>query len=432
MAYSDKLNTKDLLKHLKYLMPVYLENLDRPVEDESEGQLSVFTNNELLIRYFFSTSYANAHLDYDFFCMAIQDIIGHGKIHDAAKAVQELSDFVERSAEHDHWVAVIPIRFDSILGMFNHEAISETHSFGRFTLLKPAADWNDFKGVMEEAFGVASLQEDGYRHQVTQGLRESQEVPALAFEVRGTIDARDWSAKRKLAHFCNLAEVFCVIGDAIGIPNESRKIPKAFFANMRTGKIGRVTLDRDAPVNIDMSESFLDFLHQNDFASFADMVFTTEDDVFARLRSALYFFSKGFNGEDRVLSFVCYVIAIEALFTGIANGRITEHLCVCVSRLCYPETEWAQVELDVKEIYKQRSAIMHHGKFDLSNGKVERAREIAASAIFHTFRLHKQLCEEGANGLAKGGMAQRFATHVKHWFPKKQASSASGPEVVTY
>lgn len=423
MIHSDKLNTKDLLKHMKYLMPQYLENLPKPVEDESESQLSIFIENELLIRYFFSTTYANEHLDYDLFCIAIEGIIGIGKVHDPAKAVQELSDFVDRSATQYQWIAVIPMRFDSIAEIFDPSTIRETQTFGRFSLLKPAADLNEFQAALDKLYGGMAPLEDAYGHQITQGLKKTQVFPFLSFEVRGAPDARNSSTKRKLSYFCSLAEVFCVTGKAIGTQHDGQKIEKAFFPNVQTGKIDRLPLDRKTSLKIDMSDDLLDFMHNNDFGCFADMIFTTEDSLFARLRSALFFFSKGFNGEDRVLSFICYVVAIEALFTGVVRNRIAENLSICISHLCYAEPDRSQIEANVKEIYKQRSAIMHHGRFDLSNGKVDQARELAAAAIFNTFKLHKSLRDQVTCDLEKEDMAQRFTAHVSKWLSDNQDSS---------
>lgn len=425
MRTTGKINKKDLLKHLKYLMPIYIDGLEKPLPDESESRLSIFTNNELFIQYFFSTEYARKHLDYDFFCMAIDEIIGHGKIQNPAVAIEKLSEFVENSANFYHWTAIIPIRFDNMLSIAGVDPITETFSFGRFTILKPSEDLSALEIQFKKELSVASLDSASFHHQFTQGLKQAEAYPSLAFEVRGTTDARNFGARRKAAYFCSLIEVFSIVGDAAFKRLEnSQKITKSFFVNMQTGKVEKGPLNITAPLNVDMSDAFLQYLHDNDFPYFGDLIFTTEDGLFARLRSALNFFSKGFNSEDRVLEFVCYVIGIEALFTGLESNGIVSHLSICVSRLCYPENDWPKIEADVKEMYRQRSSIMHHGKFDLSNGKVEQARNLAARAIFHTLKLHKHLFEVGANGSAKGDMAQRYASHLKQWLSDKQAVSA--------
>ncbi|MFJ7795107.1 hypothetical protein [Pseudomonas sp. NPDC096950] len=407
------LNINAVAKRIKSLMPRYLERLKEQDSEDYTGAFQVFEEDTVLFELLFSYPYISRYLDYDYLCGILHFFIVHNEIHDPVKAAELMNEQIIGSKEHLDWVAVYPINFVRSLGsrFGKRKVIEGSHIFGRFTLSEPQESHSALENFIREGYGVDHVDQSAYLHQSEPSDQALKKLPLLSFKVHGSDDARALTASTKLRYFCSLFEVFAVYFDAKEGMKTSHEtnVHHGFFINKMTGDIDRTPLTKPTQMSFDPVPDFIQTLKDNDFSYFSELVFHSNDTLFKKLRSALYFFSKGLNGSDDILNFISYVIAIEAIFSKDKNNPIKITLSEHIAILCYPPEERFDIFKRIKAIYDERSKIVHSGQFDLSQDMIRQAREIAATAIYHCFLLYRELkAEESDNKKIEGLFFQKL------------------------
>lgn len=389
------LNIRAVANHIKKLMPRYLELLKEQDSEDYTGAFQVFEEDTGLFELLFSYPYISRHLDYDYLCGILHLFIVNHDIHDPVKIAELMNDQIIGSKEHFDWIAIYPIHF--LITMNSRSAkrkvIEGSHTFGRFTLCGPQESHVDLEGFVRDEYGVDHVDQTAHSHQSEPSDQALKKRALLSFEVHGSDDARTLAADTKLRYFCALFEVFAVhFGAKEGLKTAHEpKVHHGFFINKVTGDIDRTPLNKPTQISFDPAPDLIQTLKENDLGYFSDLVFHSHDTLFKKLRSALYFFSKGLNGSDDILNFISYVIAIEAIFSKDKNNPIKITLSEHIAILCYPPEERFEVFNNIKAIYDERSKIVHSGQFDLSHDMIKQARDIAAKAIYHCFLLYREL-----------------------------------------
>lgn len=394
---SDLLNEKRVLQELRSLLPRYLEHLKTEGEPGYLGSFYIFEESESLHNALFSTEYARRNLDWDFFQCALYAVINHEKIHDAAEVVSRMVAILEASKESRDWIAINPIKTNPIFKMFRKQPWTGVKKFGRFHLIPSTTTPKELKSRLKKLYGVNDVCPRSFAYQSDDGKSYSalKKLPILTFEVHGSEDARNENAESKQSYFFSLLELYGILsgGRRNPWPNEPRPVNHAFFIGKNGGEIDRTTLDFRCLLSTDLSDDFFKYLKSHHFEDFSNHVFFRSDKVFSRIKSALYFFMKGMNAGDKVLEFVSYVIALEALFSRDKNTTIKITLAEYTALLCYPKSRRLAMHDKIKDIYDVRSKLVHTGKFRLEHSMIDESRVIAATAIYHYFRLYKKLLD---------------------------------------
>lgn len=405
------LKAKPVVRRLKYLMEQYVKDLSRSDQEEYSGSYWIFEYDEPLYRALFETEYANTHLDYEFFNSTLHYMIVGHKLRDPEEIFNGLLKYIQDTTHTRDWASIFPLRFNRFLS--RGPSIKGILHIGRFKLVEARGGHSELKTFLKEEFGFEKLCDESYSYMAFEKYSDGalRNDAFLAFEVYGSEESRNYSSIQKFNYFCRVFEIFSVLSGSpyFIAPSSTKNIHHAFFVNRNAGTIDYHPLTQPSRLEFQYSERFRDFSKENDFEFFSNRIFYAADKVFARIRSAMYFFSKGLNGRDHVMSFLSYIIAIESLFSSSDKGKIKETLACYISKLCYMKNEQDKYSNIVKDLYKQRSDIVHYGKFDLRGEALEQARDIAATAILECFKLHRDLLmeEERAN------LETRFFKHLK-------------------
>lgn len=388
--------TKPLIKHLNFLIQKYIADLARSKDSDYSGSFHIFEFDEPLCRILFDTEYARKHLDHEFLLTVIHHIVVTSEIRDPESVCKTLIDYIRETEKSRDWVSIFPLKFTGI--MLRGTGVKDVVRFGRYALIEPQKTYLDFCAILNQEFGFKTVCDEDYAycaHEKFSGNALRNDA-LLAFESYGSDENRNFYSVAKFNYFCRLFEVFSVNAGADLYMNHQnmKSIHHAFFVNKHSGSVDKNPLDKPSRIGPALTDKLLEYATSNDFELFANRIFYNDDKIFARIRSAMYFFSKAFNGSDHVMSFLSYIIATESLFSRGESGGIKEMLARYISHLCYTETNREEINTLVKALYKQRSNLVHSGKFDLRGDILDQAKDIAAKSILSCLKLHKLLLEE--------------------------------------
>ena len=407
MKKEKKIDVSAVEKRLEFIMPKYIESLANSNNDDYQGSFHIFENDEQLLKALFRTKYSADHLDFEFFMGLIHSIVVDDEVFNPKGIANSINDYVENSNVNLNWVAVYPFVFNlQLMFPFKNKEICH-YSYGKFKIVTEALKFEEFNKVLQDDFGVKELSRSDYQHQSTQGSKSIKKCPLIMLDVHGSEDSAFNFSKYKINYLINLLEVYAVLSDSHGHswPINEIGTNHAFFVNKSTGRIIRFPVRKPTRINICPSDNFYSLLNE-EFVYFSNMVFNHNDKLFTRLKSALNFFSRGLNGTDKVLCFISYVIAIEAIFSRDKHTPIRITLAEYIALLCYPAEERVEIYKTVKTIYDTRSALVHAGKIDIDTGLFEEAEKIAAKTILGAFRLYFELNESG-------DIEEKFFNHLR-------------------
>lgn len=390
--------TTPLIKHLKFLIKKYTDDVAKANNGDQLSSFNIIEFDEPLCCILFETEYARKHLDHEFLLSIIYHLIVECKIHDPELICKKLIEYIHETERSREWVSIFPLKFTGF--MLQDSGVKNVVRFGRFALIEPQKTYIEFKETLSREFGIESVSDDDYAycaHEKFSGNALRSDA-LLAFESCGSEENRNFYSIAKFNYFCRIFEVFSVNAETDLYMNHQhmKSIHHAFFVNKHSGSIDKKPLNKPSRISPAFTDRFHKYATSNNFELFANRIFYIDDKIFARIRSALYFFSKAYNDSDHVMSFLSYIIATESLFSRSDAGRIKEKLARYISNLCYAEEDREDINKLVKTLYKQRSNIVHSGKFDLRGDILDKAKNVAAKAILSCLKLHKHLLEENS------------------------------------
>lgn len=410
MGKEHKIDIIAVSKRLEQLIPKYLDSLANEGNEDYQGSFEVFEFDEPLLKALTKTTYAAEHLDYDFFMGLIHSVIVNHGVHDPLEAAKKINEYIETTSARRDWVAIFPFTFNKLFGSFPFgKAKDQNLKIGAFTVKTIPYDFDTLSSALKSEFNLDDLSKTDHQHQTYQGSGSINKCPLILLEVHGAQEAAFGYAKRKVKYLTNLFEVYGVLA---GRKNDSWAVNEitanhVFLASKATGKIERAPLFSPTRININPDADFYESIDE-EFSTYANMVINHNDRLFARLKSALNFFSRAINGADKVLGFISYVIAIEAIFSRDKHTPIRITLAEYIALLCYPPEERVNIYKTVKKIYDARSALVHTGTIDIDHDLIEKTEKIAAKTILHTFKLYHRL-----NSSGEGKVEDRFFDHLR-------------------
>ncbi|MCO7527362.1 HEPN domain-containing protein [Pseudomonas asiatica] len=370
----------------------------------------MFEFDEPLLKALTRTKYAADHLDYDFFMGLLHSIIVNHGVHDPLEAAKQINHCIETTSARRDWVAIVPFMFNNPFDALSFRKPKDQNlKIGAFTVKTIPYDFDALSSALKSEFNLDGLLKVDHQHQTYQGSGSIEKCPLILLEVHGAQEAAFDYAKRKVKYLTNLFEVYGVLTDC---KNDSWAVNEIttnhiFLASKATGEIARAPLFSPTRININPDSDFYESIDE-EFSTYANMVIHHNDRLFARLKSALNFFSRAINGADKILGFISYVIAIEAIFSRDKHTPIRITLAEYIALLCYPPEERVYIYKTVKKIYDARSALVHTGTIDIDHDLIEKTEEIAAKTILHTFKLYHRLYSSD-----EGKIEDRFFDHLR-------------------
>ncbi|MFJ2385817.1 hypothetical protein [Pseudomonas koreensis] len=387
---------------LRSLLPKYLEHLKKQDEPEYTGSFFIFEDGEQLMAALLASDYARKHLDYDFFHTALYILVHQKEIHDIDLLYRELVKIIEESMNSRDWVVVHPLRFNPMNWMFRKKIWTGSKKFGRFILLPTCSSAKNLQTQLKKHYGVDSVSSQDFAHQSRDNISGGalEKLPTLTFETHGSDAARNISSEAKRRYFVNVLELYGVLSGchSSAWPSGTASVNHAFFINVQTGEIDRTPLNMETKIYAKAESALFSYMRRHGFEEFSNHIFFSNDKVFARIKSALYFFHKGMHAKDKVLEFICYVIALESLFSKDKSTPIRITLAEFTALLCYPKSKRLEMHDKIKEIYDHRSKLVHMGRFNLEYEMINDSQVIAATAILHYFKLYKRILDKKLPG----------------------------------
>ncbi|RJX72589.1 HEPN domain-containing protein [Pseudomonas sp. LS-2] len=387
---------KPVVSRLRYLLGQYVKDRERENEEDYQGSFHIFEQDEPLCRALFVTEYACKHLDYEFLMTIINCLVVDYEVRDPVEICNRMISYIKETNGFRDWVAIFPVGFNTFM---ERKPLSGEFQIGRFVLTEPKKSHSDLNDFLNRKYGYSQLVYEDYVHYSRDNVSNSafKKNALLSFEMHGSEDAVKFSAITKFNHFRRVFELFTAMSGSPGAiwSQGQRDIHHCFLINKDSGGVELNPLNVRSNIGGNYNERFMEFAKENDFEYFVNLIFYSDDRVFSRIRSALYFFSKAYNGRDHVMNFLSYMIAIESLFARSEKQKIKETLAGFVSRLSYPSHLHEKYSDVVKDLYRQRSDLVHSGKFDLRDDTLDLAKDVAGSTILSCLRLHRDLIAEG-------------------------------------
>ncbi|MBX8499814.1 HEPN domain-containing protein [Pseudomonas lijiangensis] len=410
MSKEKRIDVMAVKKRLEVLIPQYINSLSNKGSEDYEGSFYIFEFDEQLLKALTKTAYAEKYLDYDFFMGLLHSIVVNYGVIEPELIAKRINEYVESTSDSRDWVAIFPFIFNQALsGFLRGKSTNNDLRYGVFAIKTAPHTYEQLSEVLGREFDIEGLSKVDHKHQTFQGSGSIAKCPLIMFDVHGAQDAAFNYGKWKVRYLISLLEVYGVLAGCKGISWAGNEIETnhVFLVNKTTGAIERSPIRMPTRINVDPSYKFYESL-DGEFSIFSNMVINHNDKLFVRLKSALNFFSRGLNGADRVLGFVSYVIAIEAIFSRDKHTPIRITLAEYIALLCYPSEERVKVYGDVKSIYDARSALVHTGKIEIDDDLIRKAEAISAKTILYTFRLYDKL-----NSSGNGKIEERFFNHLR-------------------
>lgn len=387
---------------LRSLLPKYLEHIKTQDDPAYTGSFFIFEESEQLMAALLASDYARKHLDYDFFHTALYILVHHREIHDIDILYRELVKMIEETMNSRDWVAIHPLRFNPMNWMFRKELWTRSKKFGRFILLPTCGNAKKLQNLLKNHYGSSSVSIQDFVHQSGENISEGalEKLPLLTFETHGSDEARNISSETKRRYFIHALELYGILSGCHSSiwPSGIAAVKHAFFINMPTGEIDRAPLNMNVNIYAEAKPKLFSYMKRHNFEEFSNHILFSNDKIFARIKSALYFLHKGIHTKDKVLAFICYVIALESSFSKDKSTPIRITLAEFTALLCYPKSKRLEMHDRIKDIYDHRSKLVHMGRFNLEHEMIKDSQQIAATATFHYFKLYKRILEKKLPG----------------------------------
>ncbi len=145
-----------------------------------------------------------------------------------------------------------------------------------------------------------------------------------------------------------------------------------------------VHLERLAPSRMIINEQTIKKYNEDNFDKFINLLFNDEpkSEMIERIKSSLFWFGKALSQFDLTQKFLFSCIALEALLSPNDKERIVASIAESAAFILYNGVD-SRLKLikDIKNIYDQRSAIVHQGSNVASKIDVDSTIEITRLLI---------------------------------------------------
>ncbi len=366
--------------------------------------------DEELFKSIFKSKYVSRHLDWLYVLQIVFAVIDHHPQLSPAQFAEKLEETIAETAGQRDYLAIVPLAFRTPFG-FPHlrkPSLGRRVILGEFTFSPPAPSVKSInKIIVNHEFPPIS--ESDFVHATRTSHDAFSREILVTFDAHGDEDRLRFSVESKFRALCRLIEVFANLfaNTRTGFGN-TRAVNHFFLLSKTTGELRRFPTIKSLSFDFELSTELLSSLKRPEFNFFFTNLISSQESMYARMRNAIKFFSMAFNADDKVTSFLFYVISIEAIFSRDKSAPIKATLADFASLLCFPSEQRLSAHRMIREAYDLRSSIVHSGVSSVDKKNVEVARLIAARAIYCSMFLCKDLKE------GQGKLEDRFFDHLRN------------------
>jgi hypothetical protein len=403
------IDKKAVARAIRKPLDAYYKVIGKDGYDWSIERPGNWEEEEDLFKAIFKSSYVSRHLDWLYVLEIVYAVIDH---HPPLSAEQFAHNFeeaiIETTGQRDY-LAIIPLGFRKPF-LFPHlikPSLLRQFKLGEFTFSPPATSAELLnKIIAKHNFPPVSVTD--FMH----AARTSHEALAreilITVDVHGAEDHLRFSVESKFRTLSRLIEVFANLftGTDAGF-GDTYAVNHFFLLNKTTGEFRRIPTTKSQSFNFELSQELLKFIRSRNFVFFFERLNYSKESMYARMQNSFKFFSMAFNSDDKMASFLFYVISIESIFSRDKSSPIKATLADFSSLLCFPAEHRLDAYRMFREAYDLRSSIVHSGVSFVTSKHVEVARSLAARALYCSMFL----CENLNDG--PGKLEDKFFDHLR-------------------
>lgn len=366
--------------------------------------------DEQLFNSIFKSEYVSKHLDWSYVLELIYAVIDQDITLKPEEFAEQLERAITETADQRDYLAIFPLAFKTAFGFPGmRRSLSRPVVIGQFTISPATPSVKAInKIIAKHKFPL--IDESDFIHASRTSHKAFSNEILVTFNVHGAEDKLRFSAEIEFIHLCRLIEIFaCIFTDMSTSFGNSGVANHLFLLSKKTGELRRFPTIKSSSFDFELSADLLSAIKRPEFNEFYVEMSSSMDGMYRRMRNAIKFFSMAINAgaEDKVTSFLFYVISIESIFSRDKNNPIKMTLADFGSILCFPpEQRLAAYEM-IREAYDLRSSIVHSGASLVDKQKIIVVRSIAARAIYCSLFVCKSLKD------GQGKLEDKFFNHLR-------------------
>jgi len=374
-----------------------VRRLDQLLDDAVKSKSAIGSLLEYPMRYekLFNALRKTPYLACNYDTEAIADILAYTHSTKApSSGTAFLSGFARNlSRTYNEWLAIFPLDYPALQVGLPRRRVSKSN-FGDFIVRGAFETCARLRDCLKSSYQTPEPDDVTLKHLKTTAGDYLLQKPTLIFPMHGAYEVVRWRAQNHFSRFKALQDMFTAhLLKRWAFFDTRWQPPRHFFlSNRKTGDLRRLPLNVSTRMRVVFDGKMRRTLRQNGFSESLNwLLIPNPDRLTTRMNAALHIFSKGFNENDSLSEFLFYVIAAEALFSRSKDMPIQATLADHIALLARPVSRRAEIHSAVKEIYSQRSRVVHGGKGYVDPDTVNRAHKLVAMALFESLKVAKAL-----------------------------------------
>ncbi|MFS2049375.1 hypothetical protein ACEN9J_15890 [Variovorax sp. Varisp41] len=374
-------------------LEAYYKEVKATGYDGSTERPGNWEEDEALGKALSKSKYVARHLDWLYVVQLMYSVLDNNQPLKAVDFAEKLEKLIVATASQRDYLAIFPLSFKPTItfGISKlRKSVVRRKAIGKFTI-SPSAPTTKALNVITTKHGFPKLDEWDFQHAMRTSNKAFSRDMVVTFDVHGAEDQLRWNADFEFTHFRRLVELFGVLfGDARSGFVPSTSVNHFFLLNKTTGELRRFPTRAPSLVDLPLDKALFQAIGRHGFNDFLSGLSTSTQTMYGRIRNAIKFFSMALNADDRMSSFLFYVISMEAIFSRDKNNPIKVTLADLGAMLCFPPAQRLKAHQRIRDAYDLRSAIVHNGASNVPRESAEVARLLAARAIYASlFLCHK-------------------------------------------
>lgn len=365
--------------------------------------------NEELFAAIYKSKYVSRHLDWLYVLQIVYAVIDQHPPLSPDQFAEKFEAAIAATVGQRDYLAIVPVAFKAPFDLphLRKQALGKSAVIGEFTFSPPAPSVKAINKIIGK-HGFPLIEESDFTHAARTSFGAFSDEILVTFNAHGAQDWLRFSVESKSRTLCRLIEVFAsLFADTRPSFGETRSVNHFFLLSKTTGGLRRIPTIKPLSFDFELSAALWHSIKRKELNDFFTDVFSSKESMYGRMKNAIKFFSMAFNADDKLTSFLFYVISLESIFSRDKNAPIKATLADLASMLCFPPAQRSSAHDMIRRSYDLRSAIVHAGETSVESKEVQAARLIAARAIYCSLFLCRDL-KTGA-----GKLEDRFFDHLR-------------------
>lgn len=340
-----------------------------------------------MLRAIFENRYISEHFDPDTVLELIQYAYYTAKPKTGTEYLNAFRDIFQKVRKD--WIAIIPLEYNQL---FSTRAKFRPTILGDHMIVAPLKNKRAFVDFFQKRFSVTKIDESLLEHQAHQTGGFLYSDVLFVFAVHGSSAIAQWRSQQDLSLFRQLHNLYTAqYGERstlVTVQQKQNPVNHGLLLNKKDGEIERYPLRESPRLLTRLDGTLIRTFIRRDFSKLFSLLSQnrSKNSLLERMLRALYFFSRGFEEQDRLAGFLFYVISAEALFSRDRDTPISATLADYVSLISANPHERLETHKKVRDIYRLRSSIVHSGSANVAENDLEQTQTLVAHTLLTSLR----------------------------------------------